>query len=140
MKYVFYNSVTGDIYSVKKMSPTTAQHNCDRNSQFNMACVSEDSVGFVLNKDTQKIDLDTMTLVSKAPVVKITVPHQIRQKRNHLLKSTDWTQVPDGPLNATQKTAWQTYRSALRAINPDDYTNLGDVTWPTEPKKHKKYK
>jgi hypothetical protein len=133
MKHIFYNTVTGDIYSVKKMDHRQAEYQCGKNAQFNMSCIPEAQVGFVFDVNKQKIDLETMTLVSKEQPVMVTVPNQIRLKRNNLLKSSDWTQVPDGPLNDTQRTAWQTYRTALRAINPDDYTSLSDVTWPTAP-------
>ena len=133
MKHIFYNTVTGEIYSVKKMDHKQAEYQCGKNAQFNMSCVPEAQVGFVLDKNKQKIDLDTMTLVSKEQPTLVTVPNQIRIKRNNLLKSSDWTQVPDIHLSDAKKAEWQTYRTALRAINPDDYTSLSDVTWPTAP-------
>ena len=37
----------------------------------------------------------------------------IRNQRNKLLKDSDWTQVADAPVD---KTAWATYRQALRDI------------------------
>ena len=60
------------------------------------------------------------------------LPIQIREKRNGLLVNCDWTQTLDSPLNAEQKTAWTTYRQALRDIT----TQSGfptDVTWPSAP-------
>lgn len=60
------------------------------------------------------------------------LPVEIRTKRNSLLSKSDWTQYPDCPLTAEQKTAWATYRQALRDIT----TQSGfptDVTWPTQP-------
>jgi hypothetical protein len=38
---------------------------------------------------------------------------QIRNWRNYELARTDWTQVEDSPAN---KTAWATYRQALRDL------------------------
>ena len=38
---------------------------------------------------------------------------ELRDKRNQLLKDSDWTQVADAPVD---KTAWATYRQALRDI------------------------
>jgi hypothetical protein len=53
-----------------------------------------------------------------------------RLQRNSLLKSSDWTQLPDAP-NDT-KTAWATYRQALRDLpQQQDFPN--NVTWPTAP-------
>ena len=52
--------------------------------------------------------------------------NEVRVERNRLLTDSDWTQLPDAP---TDKTAWATYRQALRDItNQDDPFN---VTWPT---------
>jgi hypothetical protein len=62
----------------------------------------------------------------------ITLPVEIRTKRNSLLLKSDWTQYPDCPLTAEQKSAWATYRQALRDIT----TQSGfptNVTWPTQP-------
>jgi hypothetical protein len=56
---------------------------------------------------------------------------QARGQRNAKLTSCDWTQLPDCPLTAEQKTAWQAYRQALR-----DYMDgwLPGKPWPVEPK------
>lgn len=54
---------------------------------------------------------------------------EVRLNRDVLLKASDWTQLPDVPLNT--KTAWATYRQALR-----DITNQSDpfnITWPIAP-------
>jgi len=57
-----------------------------------------------------------------------------REERNFLLAQSDWTQMPDATLTDQQKTAWQTYRQALRDIT--DHANfpyLADADWPTKP-------
>lgn len=54
----------------------------------------------------------------------------LREERDRKIAATDWTQLPDVP-EAT-RTAWQTYRQALRDV-PQNYTNMLDVVWPTEP-------
>jgi hypothetical protein len=54
---------------------------------------------------------------------------EIREKRNSKLSKCDWTQVADAPVD---KTAWATYRQALRDIT----TQSGfpwEITWPTQP-------
>jgi hypothetical protein len=59
------------------------------------------------------------------------VARSARNRRNHLLSDSDWTQIADAPVNAT---AWATYRQALRDIT--DHANfpyLGDDDWPVEP-------
>jgi hypothetical protein len=56
----------------------------------------------------------------------------VRLKRRPLLRQSDWTQGPDAPLTAEQKTAWATYRQALRDITAQSGFPL-NVIWPTEP-------
>jgi hypothetical protein len=50
-----------------------------------------------------------------------------RERRNVLLAGTDWTQLPDVPLLTASKTAFATYRQALRDID------LFRPQWPTQP-------
>lgn len=53
----------------------------------------------------------------------------IRQDRNRRLTETDWTQVDDAPVD---KTAWATYRQALRDV-PTQTGFPWTVTWPEKP-------
>lgn len=53
----------------------------------------------------------------------------VRNSRDEKLKSTDWTQVDDAPVD---KAAWATYRQALRDI-PAQEGFPWDVQWPVEP-------
>ena len=53
-----------------------------------------------------------------------------REKRNALLKKSDWTQLPDVP-QAT-KDAWAVYRQALREL-PTQSGFPFSISWPTEP-------
>ena len=57
------------------------------------------------------------------------LPEQIRQQRNQLLKSSDWTQIPDCTVD---KQAWATYRQALRDIT-EQAGFPTDVVFPTQP-------
>jgi hypothetical protein len=55
----------------------------------------------------------------------------VRNQRNGLLTSSDWTQVDDSQVD---KAAWAIYRQALRDITAHaDFPNLADAAWPTEP-------
>ena len=53
----------------------------------------------------------------------------VRQQRDEKLKSTDWTQVADAPVD---KSAWATYRQALRDL-PKANGFPWDMTWPIQP-------
>jgi hypothetical protein len=49
-----------------------------------------------------------------------------------LLAESDWTQLPDVPLSAEQKTAWATYRQQLRDITAQPgFPN--NINWPQKP-------
>ena len=52
----------------------------------------------------------------------------IRAERNKLLVESDWTQLPDAPVDAA---AWATYRQALRDIT--DQANPFAIVWPESP-------
>jgi hypothetical protein len=54
---------------------------------------------------------------------------KVRQTRAGLLEASDWTQVADAPVD---KTAWATYRQALRDI-PSQSGFPRSVTWPSTP-------
>lgn len=55
-----------------------------------------------------------------------------RIERDARLAACDWTQLADAPLTSAQKTAWKTYRQALR-----DVTTQADfpasIVWPVAP-------
>ena len=57
------------------------------------------------------------------------VAKEVRTKRNTLLAETDWTQVPDAPVD---QAAWRTYRQALRDVTAQP-SFPHDITWPVKP-------
>jgi len=59
----------------------------------------------------------------------------LRQKRNGLLSSSDWTQLPDTTLTTSQKTAWMNYRTELRNITNGLTTveEVNSVAFPIKP-------
>ena len=56
----------------------------------------------------------------------------IRSLRNSKLTACDWTQSPDNPMASATKTAWATYRQALRDLTKETGFPW-NVTWPTDP-------
>lgn len=52
----------------------------------------------------------------------------IRAERNKLLVDSDWTQLPDAPVDAA---AWATYRQALRDVTTQ--ANPFAIIWPESP-------
>jgi hypothetical protein len=53
-------------------------------------------------------------------------------KRQKLLYSSDWTQIPNGPLTQQQQEAWAVYRQELRDI-PQQSGYPFNVVFPTPP-------
>lgn len=56
----------------------------------------------------------------------------IRKQREPLIRATDWTQMPDAPLETEKKAEFTAYRQALRDI-PQSHDNPDDVVWPVKP-------
>lgn len=53
----------------------------------------------------------------------------VRATRDSLLRQSDWTQLPDAPVNAAD---WAAYRQALRDI-PGQDGFPSSVNWPDKP-------
>lgn len=52
----------------------------------------------------------------------------IRQQRNEKLSATDWTQLPDAPVD---QATWALYRQALRDVPQQD--DPFAIVWPAQP-------
>jgi len=61
------------------------------------------------------------------------VKNGIRYQRNHLLASSDWTQLIDSPLDEIARDAWAVYRQELRDLTDNIDVN-GEVKFPVAPK------
>lgn len=56
----------------------------------------------------------------------------VRAERAKRLAASDWTQLPDAPLGASQSAAFAAYRQALRDL-PAQFTDPAGVVWPAAP-------
>jgi len=54
---------------------------------------------------------------------------EVRTQRDALLSQSDWTQVPDAPVN---RIMWAEYRQALRDL-PQQAGFPTEITWPVKP-------
>ena len=75
-----------------------------------------------------------MTYDLTSPLDPETIPddylvERMRLHRDRLLAASDWTQLPDAPVD---KTAWAAYRQALRDF-PATWTPGPTVTFPAAP-------
>jgi len=57
---------------------------------------------------------------------------ELRYLRDLKLSESDWTQIKDVPLTEEQKTAWATYRQALRDV-PANTEDPKNPVWPVAP-------
>ena len=55
--------------------------------------------------------------------------NMIREKRNKLLRETDWSQLGDTPFTAEEKNSWTIYRQTLRDM-PQDYITPDSAMFP----------
>jgi hypothetical protein len=82
------------------------------------------SSGLIPFSVEEELECDAIKLRSEAEA-----PANMRQRRNTLLVSSDWTQVIDAPVD---QAAWATYRQALRDIPAQNGFPL-TIEWPTSP-------
>jgi hypothetical protein len=122
MKYSIYITETGLIHSQGSSS-----HISDLSD-----ILLEDGEGIVeghYDRATQKI-VDGVVTEYVADFFPL-----IRNKRNELLKESDWTQVNDCPLSDSKKTEWATYRQELRDLTTTyfDAVAIEEIVFPTKP-------
>jgi len=53
-----------------------------------------------------------------------------RTKRNRLLQESDWTDLPNSPVD--NPNGWEDYRTALRDV-PQTFATVDEIVWPTKP-------
>jgi hypothetical protein len=95
------------------------------------------------NKDIEELTyLDAPKITKGGKVVGVEVKKlsdadawaRIKTKRDQLLTSTDWTQLPD-TLDAAKTKSYAEYRAALRDIT--SAKSPADVVWPKDPNEGK---
>ena len=127
MQYrTIYNNQTGEIVRVMRMSDDMLAANLVNNPTWS-SINAETS-----NYRQKRVDLDTLQIVDL--VISHDIADYIRSKRANLLRNSDWTQMADSPLSDAQKTAWATYRQALRDMPDTQLVNtIDEIVWPIEP-------
>ena len=96
----------------------------DRLTQKLVSCAPYDDGEFVSMAQVESLTADEIQSAKDSAMA------QIRGQRNQLLKNCDWTQIADC---TADKTAWATYRQALRDL-PSTITEPRTFTaWPHNP-------
>ena len=101
-----------------------------------------DGTEWVLEQNTSEIERFEFTLADfpDAPVPEMPnynhdqhqleqEAEEVRTQRDALLSQSDWTQVPDAPVD---QQAWAEYRQALRDV-PQQAGFPTEITWPVKP-------
>jgi hypothetical protein len=81
-------------------------------------------------------DNDDATAAEQQAAYRTNIDNQVaasvRSERDRKLAACDWTVLTDSPLTTAKKTAWKTYRTALRDISAaEGFPHT--MKWPTEP-------
>lgn len=121
MDYTFYDTESGEILFT--VSSNTQPD--DSNGSYIEGCFKAEDYrvqnGIAVKKDFDEIESNALSLAWL----------EFRKLRDGKLADSDWTQIPDSPLNEEQKAAWAEYRQALRDL-PDSYDG-GDIVFPVQP-------
>lgn len=119
MAYLIYNTVDGIVLGVKYNL-----HNVE---------VTISHYGNSYDYIDAPEDFETVkyvSVVNGVAVAEESDPYgELRQQRDFLLQQSDWTQVPDAPVD---QSAWAIYRQALRDL-PANTTDPANPIWPTPP-------
>ena len=117
-KYTKYDENTGEIL----LNFITSEKDLSLNKPFVEGWFTKDDY-VIVNGVAQKTDKIALEETEEYAIA------MLRLKRDELLQKSDWTQVPDAPVD---QAAWATYRQALRDLpaNTDDPAN---PVWPIQP-------
>lgn len=96
--------------------------------EFVLAPRSDGNVGWIFGNDGEWIIPEPIT-INKTPDE---LWEDIKAKRDGLLRNSDFSVLPDVPIDNAKKQEWIVYRQMLRDL-PELYTNPDDVIWPTAP-------
>lgn len=74
-------------------------------------------------------------MTAKIKIIKLSKPDdyldrewaKLLSKRQHLLSSTDWTQISDNGLSYSARLEWRAWRESVREIHKNDNTTLDEV-------------
>lgn len=87
----------------------------------------------VFDKPLKPNDFSIFDYVSKQWVSDNTLAcDEVKLNRNRLLYQSDWTQLPNSPLDTEKKQQWADYRQQLRDITTQSGYPF-NVIWPTQP-------
>ncbi|MDB4512138.1 phage tail assembly chaperone [Arenicella sp.] len=117
-KYTKYDENTGEIL----LNFITSEKDLSLNKPFVEGWFAKDDY-VIVNGVAQKTDKIALEETEEYAIA------MLRLERGDLLQKSDWTQVPDAPVD---QAAWATYRQALRDL-PQNTEDPSAPLWPTKP-------
>jgi hypothetical protein len=125
--YVVYDTNTGLIKKTLTCDESSIQYNHSDTESYTVGTPEASHKYFLYGSFVEGTTSPSET--------KATLDRGIREIRESLLLTSDWTQMPDSPLSDEKKAEWAAYRQALRDLpaNSVDVTVLSDVNFPTKP-------
>ncbi len=130
MRYIIYDISSGDIYSVFTGLQSNLVLNVPEGHDYIDHPGGDLSFQRVIDGQLVPFPEDERRAIDTSETT-----IKLRARRNELLKSTDWTQLPDSPLSQQQKTDYQVYRQELRDLPAtyQDQTSIDQINFPEEP-------
>lgn len=135
MNYTIYSDATGQILRIVQTSDIDSQI---QSGESYLEGAIDDSVYYISNGVAVAIppkpdqyslfDFTTKQWVQQENLAIA----DVLPKRQKALYTSDWTQIPNGPLTPAQQEAWAAYRQELRDI-PEQSGYPFNVIWPTPP-------
>ena len=121
--YIIYNTETGNIKRSLSCEEADLVQNMEEGEG---SLISQEDVAYKRVVNGVLVDIpaeERETLELSAALI------DLRSTRRYLLKQSDWTQVPDAPVDSA---AWAVYRQQLRDL-PANTTDPRNVVWPEPP-------
>ena len=118
-----YDTSSGKILRKAMLDPAMVEANLSEGEGW-IEGFCDPSLFIIKDGVPQKIDDEEIEAVQAEEAWSL-----LRMARDSYLASSDWSQVPDAPVD---RQAWATYRQELRDL-PDNTTDPRNPVWPTKP-------
>lgn len=124
---LFYSAATGSFYddAIHRDIPADAR---TVSSEQHAALLQMQGQGKIILPDAQGAPV-AMDPPPRSPSDYLA---NIRAQRDKLLRATDYTQMPDLPIDPERRAEWAVYRQALRDL-PASPEILDQLSWPIPP-------
>lgn len=121
---IYYSKNTAGFYDTSIFGENIPDDAVEISTEKHNALLVAQSQGRQIISDANGYPVDVSSTLSDVTW------EEIKDKRNILLQSSDWIDLPNSPIKNKQK--WLEYRQMLRDI-PQKFKSPNDVVWPATP-------